>query len=189
MTYVLITASDGLDPTMPRGDLLTDRAGVDAVKAKLCMAVGPSPTLRSKQALTFKLDEASTGAKKAVKKKHDDASTVVLYVDAQVDRIITLTLCAEWDWKFVSDPVRVTSGDSRNYGVVWKDDSTIEVHAHATGKNPKPGEEGQDDKLDILVSLKQDGGRDVIIAIDPITENPPPSGPKDYPLSGPQPIA
>ncbi len=188
MTYVLLTGTDGLDPTMPRGDLLTSRVGVDKVNATLCMAVGPSPADKLKNALTFSLDEGN-GPKKSVKKKHDDPNTVVLYVEPRLDRIITLTLCDKWDWNFIDNPLRVTGGDSRNYGVNKIDGSTIEIHAHATGKDPKSGEEGQDDKLDLLVSLKQNGGRDVVIAIDPITENPPPGKTMDYPLSGPHPIA
>jgi len=162
------------------GDLFTSADNVDAFEIEFNM----DPRGRR---LTFTLEDFDR-TKPGTGRKLDGTAT--LSVPANTRRIFKINLSNDWDWEFAAEPVEVTAGDNRHYGVrTSANNKSIEIHARPTGKNPGPGEDGQDDKLDFVVVLKQRQGRDVTVRIDPITENPPPGGNRPQPTGGPAPLA
>lgn len=170
------------DRTKAVGDLFTAADNVDTFEIEFNM----DP--RGK-CLTFTLED-SDKTKPGTGRKPDGTAT--LSVPANTRRIFKINLSDDWEWAFATDPVHVTDGDNRHYGVrTSANNKSIEIHARPTGKNPGPGEDGQDDKLDFVVVLKQrqGQGRDVTVRIDPITENPPPGGNRPQPTGGPAPLA
>ena len=147
---------------------------VDEFFVELNMEVSPFVSTAKNRKLSFTLKDLNTAPKPpktAVGRKLTD-NTATLTVAPGEERKITINLSNDWDWTFSDDPMTVRLGDTRHYTVINKGEKSITILCKPTNTDPKVG---QDDKLDLSVWLAQHPGRDVLVTIDPVTENPPPT--------------
>ncbi|MFM5895257.1 MAG: hypothetical protein ACKOQM_12615 [Novosphingobium sp.] len=153
-------------------------AATDEFTVMLSMMATPDDPKAKHRKLSFTLQDKTPnpamdaqGKKKVVVGNKED-KTATLTIAPGEERYINVRLSDMWSWTFADEPLSVQLGDARNYVVVSKSKSEIRIWCKPTHADPMVG---QDDKLDFSVLLDQHEGRSVLVTIDPVTENPPPT--------------